>query len=65
MKKRTSPKTVELVKAVYQPTKREMEEEFSVQKADGSEPALSDLTDALLHPVKIRLIPKPRQKVRH
>ena len=59
------PKTVELVKAGYQPTKREMEEEVSVQKADGSKPALSDLTDALLHPVKIRLIPDPRRKVRH
>ena len=61
-KKKLKPKTVELVKSGYQPTKREMEEEFSVHKKDGSEPTLSDLTDAILRPVDIRLINKPRNK---
>ena len=56
------PKTVELVKAGYQPTKHEMNEEFSVHKKDGSEPTLSDLTDVLLQPVKTRLIDKPRSR---
>ena len=60
--KKNQPKTVELVKSGYQPTKHEMEEEFSVHKKDGSEPTLSDLTDALLQPVKARLIDKPRNR---
>ena len=61
MKKPKKP-TVELVKSGYQPTKHKMEEEFSVHKKDGSEPTLSDLTDALLQPVNVRLIDKPRQR---
>ncbi len=61
-KRERKPKTVELVKAGYQPTKREMEEEFSVHKKDGSETTLSDLTDAILRSVDIRLINKPRDK---
>ena len=56
------PMTVELVKAGYQPTKREMNEEFSVHKKDGSEPTLPDFTKALLQPVKVRLINKPRKR---
>ena len=60
--KNPKPKTVELVKSGYQPTKHEMNDEFSVHKKDGSEPTLSDLTKAILQPVKIRLIDKPRNR---
>ena len=59
---KTKPKTVELVKSSYQPTKDEMEESFSVHKKGGGEPTLEDLAKALMHPVKIRLIEKPRKR---
>ena len=61
-KKQTAHKTAELVRSGYQPSKHEMNEEFSVHKKDGSEPSLSDLTKAVLQPVKIRLIGKPRNR---
>lgn len=61
-KREKTPKTVELVKAGYQPTKHEMKDEFSVHKTDGTDPTLEDLAQALLQPVKIRLIDKPRNR---
>ena len=58
MKKQPKPKTVELVKTSYQPTKAEMEEEFTVDAS------FEDLTKAVVQPVKLRWIDKPRNRRR-
>ena len=50
------PKTVELVKSTYQPTKAEKEEEFRVDAS------MEEIADAVLSPVKIRWIDKPRNR---
>ena len=50
------PKTVEMVKSSYQPTKAELEEDL---RADAS---MEQIADALLSPVKIRWIDKPRNR---
>ena len=55
MKKRKS-RTVELVRSTYQPTKAEKGEEF---QADAS---VEQMADALLRPVNIRWIDKPRNR---
>ena len=55
-------KTVELVKSTYQPTKSEMEEEFTLRKPDGSGPSVEDIAQAVLQPVKPRWIDKPRSR---
>ena len=49
-------KTVELVKSSYQPTKTEREERFTINAA------LEDLTKAMVQPVKVRWIDKPRKR---
>ena len=49
-------KTVELVKSNYQPTKPELEEEFKIDAT------VEEITDALLQPVKVRWIDKPRRR---
>ena len=54
--KENSPKTVELVKSSYQPTKAEMEEDFRINATP------EEIADALLAPVKGRWIDKPRQR---
>ena len=53
------PKTVELVKSTYQPTKAEKEEEFRVNAS------MEEIADAVLSPVKIRWIDKPRGRRRN
>ena len=51
------PKTVEMVRSSYQPTKAEKEEEF---KVEGS---MDEIAEALLRePIKIRWIDKPRNR---
>ena len=52
---RKDPKTVELVKSSYQPTKVEMNEEFEVNAS------MEDVGKALLQPIKPRWIDKPRK----
>ena len=58
------PKTVEIVRASYQPTKAEQEEEFAIRKPDGSTPSVEEIAQAVLQPVNIRLIKKPRTRPR-
>ncbi len=60
--KATKPKTVELVKSSYQPTKAEQEEEFTLRKPDGSDPSVVDIAQAVLQPVNPRWIDKPRSR---
>ena len=55
MKKPTS-KTVELVQSDYQPTKAEKEEEFRTKAS------MEEIADAVLSPVNIRWIDKPRNR---
>ena len=58
------PRTVEMVKSSYQPTKAELEEEIELDFPEG----LSDserfeaLGDAMVQPVKARWIEKPRNR---
>ena len=54
MKKKT--KTVEMVKSSYQPTKAEQQEEFM------TDASLEQIADAVLSPVDIRWIDKPRNR---
>ena len=56
MKNPKKPKTVELVRSTYQPTKAEKAEEF---QADAS---VEQMADALLRPVTVRWIDKPRNR---
>ena len=60
------PKTVELVKSTYQPTKRELKEgmDANLRKRDGSTPGMEEVVGALLDTVNVRLIDKPRNRRR-
>ena len=55
-KKRVQLKTVEIVDSTYQPTKAEKEEEFQTSAS------VEQMADALLRPVSIRWIDKPRNR---
>ena len=54
--KDSKPKTVELVKSDYQPTKAEQEEEFQINAS------MEELTRAVVQPIKPRWIDKPRNR---
>ncbi len=56
MNKKSEPKTVELVRSDYQPTKAEQEEEF---RTDAS---MEEIADAVLSPVNVRWIDRPRNR---
>ena len=60
--KKPKPKTVELVKSGYQPTKAEMFEEFTLRKPDCTAPAVEEIAQAVFQPASIRLIDKPRKR---
>lgn len=56
--KQPKPRTVELVRSTYQPTKAEMEEKWDVPEGL----TLEQITKAVLQPVNIRWIDKPRNR---
>ena len=56
--KQPKTKTVELVKSNYQPTRAEKEEEFCIDAT------LEKLTKAMVQPVKVRWIERPRNRRR-
>ena len=56
MNKKSEPKTVELVRSDYQPTKAEQEEEFQVDAS------MEKIADAVLSPVNVRWIDRPRNR---
>lgn len=56
MSETKKPKTVELVKSSYQPTKREKAE------AVRTDAGFEEIADAVLAPVKIRWIDRPRSR---
>ena len=64
--KKPKPKTVELVKSSYQPTKRELKDGMAanLRKRDGSTPSMEEIAGALLKTVNVRLIDKPRERRR-
>ena len=60
--KKPNSKTVEIVRSGYQPTKAEVDEEFTLRKPDGSGPSVEDIAQAVLQPVNPRWIDKPRSQ---
>ena len=57
------PKTVELVKSSYQPSKAELEDEFQLDiPGDTTMQRLKNLTRAMVQPIKPRWIGKPRTR---
>lgn len=60
------PKTVEVVKSTYQPSKRELKDAMTadLRKRDGSTPSMEEVAGALLDTVNVRLIDKPRERQR-
>ena len=55
-------KTVELVKSTYQPTKSEMEDEFTMDHPGTVTERMEALADGLLQSVKPRWIDWPRSR---
>ena len=55
-KKAKNSKTVELVRSTYQPTKAEKCDEFQ------TDASVEQMADALLRPVNVRWIDKPRSR---
>ena len=58
MTEESNPKTVELVRTDYQPTKAEKEEILRVNAS------MEEIADAMLSPVNIRWIDRPRDRRR-
>ena len=56
----SKPRTVEPVRSSYQPTKAEMEEEWDAPEGL----TLEQITKAVLQPVRIRWVDKPRSRRR-
>ena len=54
--KKKKPRTVEVVRSDYQPSKAELEEDLSIA-AD-----FLDLVERVVQPVTIRTIPRPKAK---
>ena len=63
MKRKPKPRTVELVKHSYQPSKAELEEEISLDIPGGSVlERMENLAKAVRGPIKIRRIGRPRSR---
>ena len=60
----TKPRTKELVKSSYQPTRAELEEKITLDFPPGLtvEERFTMLADSMLNPVNIRWIDKPRSR---
>ena len=50
------PRTVEIVRSDYQPSKAELEEDVSIDTS------FEDLARVVTEPVKIKYIPRPKKK---
>ncbi len=65
--KKPKPKTVELVKSTYRPTKAEINQEFEVDLPEDDNPnyvdaAMGELGRAMVQPTSFRRIDKPRSR---
>ena len=61
------PKTVEIVKSTYRPTKAEVNREFEVDLPEDNDPnyvdaTMEELGRAMVRPVNFRRIKKPRDR---
>ena len=56
------PRTVELVKSTYQPTKAEMDEKFKMDHPGTVRERMAALAKGLLQPIKTRWIDRPRSR---
>ena len=56
------PKTVELVKSTYRPTKAEINQEFKVDLPKDVDAAMEELGRAMVQSVSLRRIDKPRSR---
>ena len=54
------PKTVELVRTTYRPTKSEINQEFEVDLPENVDEAMDELGKAMMQTVRFRRIDKPR-----
>ena len=61
-RKKSKPKTVEMVKSTYQPTKAEMEDEFKMDHPGTVRERIDALAKGLLQPIKTRWIDRPRSR---
>ena len=61
-RKLAKPKTVELVRSTYQPTRAELEETEAMLPDVPEGTTLQQLTRALLRPINVRWIDKPRSR---
>ena len=64
---RKNPKTVELIKSTYRPTKAEINQEFEVSLPEDNDPnyvdaTMEELGRAMVQPVSFRRIDKPRSR---
>ncbi len=63
MKRKPKPKTIELVKKTYNPTKAELEEGFKLDvPGDTVLEKMKNLTGAVTRPVKVRGLDRPRTR---
>ena len=65
--KKPKPKTVELVKSTYRPTKAETGQEFEVDLPEDGDPnyvdaSMDELGKAMVQPASFRRIDKPRSR---
>ena len=61
------PKTVELVRSTYRPTKAEINQEFEVDLPEDNDPnhvdaVMEELGGAMVQPASFRRIDKPRSR---
>ena len=62
-RKKPKPKTIELVKSSYNPTKTELDKDIAVDvTGDTVLERMGNLTRAVTRPVKIRWIGRPRSR---
>ena len=59
MTEKPAPRTVQIVKSTYQPTKEELEEPIDLRMPDGKAPTINQLVKAVVAPVKIEWLDKP------
>ncbi len=57
------PTPIEIVRQEYQPTKAEAEEVIVLRKTDGSAPTAQELAHAIVQPVKITYLGKPKSSL--
>ena len=55
------PKPIKLVNQTYQPTKAEAEEVIVLRKKNGSAPTAQDLARAVVQPVEVTYLGKPKR----